>query len=147
MQDNSNKYTRILSVDYGDVRTGLAVSDSLGMMANGIGTIKAEDPSELIEKIKEVIEKERVTAVIVGNPINMDGSRGERSQHACEFADMLREATELPVELYDERCTTMAAHQILNITDTRGKKRKNVIDTLSAQIILQNYLDSQKYKK
>jgi putative Holliday junction resolvase len=74
----------------------------------------------------------------------MNGTIGPRAEHAKEFAEMLRELTGLPVEMFDERCSTMAAHQILNLTDTRGKKRKAAVDTLSAQIILQNYLDANR---
>ena len=97
--------------------------------------------AELVaEKAKEL----GVAKIVVGLPVNMNGTIGPRAEHAKEFAALLGEATGLPVEMFDERCSTMAAHQILNFTDTRGKKRKAAVDTLSAQIILQTYLDSHR---
>ncbi len=135
---------RILGIDYGDKRTGLAVSDLLGFMANGIGTVTANGDRALIEEIKKAIAANGVTKLVLGNPINMDGSAGFRSQKAQAFAEKLRENTGLEVILVDERCSTMEAHKILNETDTRGKKRKDRVDTLSAQIILQDYLDRNR---
>ncbi len=135
---------KILGVDFGDTRTGLAISDSLGMLANGIGYIN----STYIVKTAELVGAKAIelgaSKIVVGLPINMNGTMGPRAEHAKEFAAMLAENTGLPVEMFDERCSTMAAHQILNFTDTRGKKRKAAVDTLSAQIILQNYLDSHR---
>ncbi|MBO5274341.1 MAG: Holliday junction resolvase RuvX [Clostridia bacterium] len=135
---------KILAVDLGDVRTGLAVSDALGFLANGIGTITEYSRDKLAERIKYIAEEHQVAKIIVGNPINMNGTRGEKSDRAEAFADQLRDLTGLEIVLYDERCTTMVAHTIMNETNTRGKKRKATVDTLSAQIILQNYLDSHK---
>lgn len=133
---------RILGVDYGDVRTGLAVSDALGITANGLHTIEATSMKYLGDEIRRIAQEQGAVAIVVGDPVNMNGTRGERSEKAHKFADYLKTLTKLPVYLYDERCTTMSAHVILNETDTRGKKRKKVIDTLSAEIILQNFLDS-----
>ncbi len=135
---------RILGIDYGDTRTGLAVSDATGLLAGGIETFKAAGDRVLIKHIEEVIEKYGVGLIVLGDPINMNGTRGPRSELAHVFADKLRNATGLEVVLEDERCTTMNAHAILNETDTRGKKRKAVVDTLSAQIILQNYMDRNR---
>lgn len=135
---------RILGIDYGRVRTGFAVSDLLGMTANGIGTFKASGDRVLIEHICALAKEYDVSEIVIGNPINMDGSRGDSSDKVKYIAGLIEKDTELPVILFDERCTTMLAHKILNTTDTRGAKRKNVVDTLSAEIILQNYLDSQK---
>jgi len=135
---------RIMCIDYGDVRTGIAVSDGLGLIAVGLETITAPGDRALIEKIKEIASGYSIIKFIVGNPINMNGTRGERSEKAQKFAEKLSAATGIETELYDERCTTMQAHQIMNLTNTRGKKRKATIDTLSAQIILQNYMDSHK---
>jgi RNAse H-fold protein YqgF len=141
----SSASRRILGIDYGDVRTGLAVSDATGLLACGIGTVKAEGDRALIKLIKAEIDKNNVGLIILGDPINMNGTRGPRSELAHTFADKLHAATGLEVILEDERCTTMNAHAILNETDTRGKKRKAVIDTLSAQIILQNYMDRTRH--
>lgn len=132
----------LMGIDCGDVRTGLAVSDSLGILANGIGTFKAPGRRALIAIIIEQAEKYSVDEFVVGNPINMNGTVGERSLKAQKFASELEAASNKPVHLFDERCTTMVAHSIMNITNTRGKKRKESVDTLSAQIILQNYIDS-----
>lgn len=135
---------RILGVDFGDTRTGLAVSDLLGMLANGIGYVNSTYMPKTAEMVADKAKELGVSKIVVGLPINMNGTLGPRAEHAKEFAQMLAEKTGLPIEMFDERCSTMAAHQILNLTDTRGKKRKAAVDTLSAQIILQNYLDSRR---
>ena len=137
---------KILGVDLGDVRTGLALSDALGSMAHGIKTVRPKGAVELIGIIKQLCEENGAETVVVGNPVNMDGSHGPRSEKATKFAERLRDETGLEVILFDERMTTMAAARFMNETDTRGKKRKDSIDTLSAEIILQNYLDSLKSK-
>ncbi len=135
---------RILGVDFGDTRTGLAVSDLLGMLANGIGYVNSTYMPKTADMVADKAKELGVSKIVVGLPINMNGTLGPRAEHAKEFAQMLGEKTGLPIEMFDERCSTMAAHQILNLTDTRGKKRKAAVDTLSAQIILQNYLDSKR---
>lgn len=135
---------KILGIDYGEARTGLAVSDALGFLANGIGNIEERDINRLINKIAEKVTELSVEKIVLGNPVNMNGTLGPKAEKVAKLAERLKEKTGLPVVLFDERCTTMAAHQFLNETNTRGKKRKGVVDTLSAQIILQNYLDSNK---
>ncbi len=135
---------RILGIDYGKVRTGFAVSDLLGLTASPIGTFKITGDRSLVEKLCEIVKEYEISEIVIGNPINMDGSRGDSSTKVQYLATLIEKDTGLPVILFDERCTTMLAHKLLNATDTRGAKRKNVVDTLSAQIILQNYLDSQK---
>ena len=137
---------KILGIDYGDKRTGLAISDALGFMASGVGTVRANGDRALLALIIEKINELGAKKIVLGNPINMDGSHGPRSQKAEAFAENLKEATGLEVILVDERCSTMEAYQYLNATDTRGKKRKDSVDTLSAQIILQDYLDMMKNK-
>ena len=138
---------KILGIDYGDKRTGLAISDALGFMASGVGTVRANGDRALVALIIEKINELGAKKIVLGNPINMDGSHGPRSQKAEAFAEKLKEATGLEVILVDERCSTMEAYQYLNATDTRGKKRKDSVDTLSAQIILQDYLDMLKNKR
>lgn len=135
---------RILGVDYGEARTGIAVSDPTGLMAGGVGTIRTRRMEVLVEKIAAYADAYEVSTIVIGNPINMNGTRGEKSEKAAYLASLVKEAAGREVVLFDERCTTMLAHQILNTTDTRGEKRKNVVDTLSAEIILQNYLDRRK---
>lgn len=137
---------RILGIDLGDVRTGLALSDESCFLASGIGTFTAYTEDKALAQIMETIRTYKVEEIVMGNPVNMNGTKGERSQKVEAFAEKLREASGLPVTLFDERCTTMQAHTILSFTDTRGKKRKNTVDTLSAEIILQNYLDQRRRK-
>ena len=136
---------RILSVDFGDTRTGLAVSDVSRYLASGIGYVSPGGIVKTADKVSEVAKEQRASAVIVGLPRNMDGSEGFRAERVREFADLLRQRLEAPVVMFDERMTTMAASRFLSETGTRGAKRKTVVDTLSAQIILQNALDRLKY--
>ena len=136
---------RILSVDFGDTRTGLAVSDIGRYLASGIGYVSPGGIVKTADKVAEVAGEQKASAVIVGLPKNMDGSEGFRAERVREFADLLRERMSIPVVMFDERMTTMAASRFLNETGTRGAKRKTVVDTLSAQIILQNAIDRLKY--
>lgn len=136
---------RILGVDFGDTRTGLAVSDASRFLASGIGYVSPGGIVKTADKVAEVAREQNVSAIVVGLPKNMDGSEGFRADRCREFADLLRERlTDIPVAMMDERMTTMSASRYLNETNTRGQKRKGVIDTLSAQIILQNALDRLK---
>ena len=136
---------KILGVDLGDTRTGLAVSDALGFMASPVGTIYSTYIVETARKVAEAAREHNAKKIVLGMPINMNGTEGPRAEKVREFANLLEGELEgIEIVFFDERCSTMAAHQILNLTDTRGKKRKEVIDTLSAQIILQNYMDSHR---
>lgn len=141
---NETKKGKILGVDYGDVRTGLAVSDALGFLSSGIGTIRPGGMRNTAEAVAAEAVKQGAVLIVVGLPRNMDGSEGFRAAAVRAFAALLTEYTEIPYTFYDERLSTAEAHQILNLTDVGGKKRKKVIDTLSAEIILQNYLDSHR---
>ena len=137
---------KIMSVDFGDTRTGLAVSDPSRLLASGIGYLSPGGIEKTADAVAEAAKENRVVAVIVGLPVNMDGSEGGRAARCRKFASMLSERLEgIPVAMFDERMTTMTASRYLNETNTRGKKRKSVIDTLSAQIILQNCLDRLKF--
>lgn len=136
---------RILGVDFGDTRTGLAVSDTSRFLASGIGYVSPGGIVKTADKVSEVAREQKVSAIVVGLPKNMDGSEGFRADRCREFAELLRERLEdIPIAMMDERMTTMSASRYLNETNTRGQKRKGVIDTLSAQIILQNALDRLK---
>ena len=136
---------RILGVDFGDTRTGLAVSDASRFLASGIGYVSPGGIVKTADKVAEVAREQKVSAIVVGLPKNMDGSEGFRADRCREFADLLRERlVDMPIAMIDERMTTMSASRYLNETNTRGQKRKGVIDTLSAQIILQNALDRLK---
>ncbi len=136
---------KILGVDFGDTRTGLAVSDPSRLLASGIGYISPGGIEKTADAVAEAAAEQRVSAIVVGLPVNMDGSEGARAARCRRFAYMLGQRTGLPVATFDERMTTMTAARYLNETNTRGKKRKGVIDTLSAQIILQNCLDRLRY--
>ena len=136
---------KLLAVDFGDTRTGLAVSDASRFLASGIGYVSPGGIEKTAEAVADSAREQRVAAIIVGLPVNMDGSEGSRAARCKKFAAFLKVLTGLPVAMFDERMTTMTASRYLNETNTRGKKRKTVIDTLSAQIILQNCLDRLKY--
>ena len=136
---------KILSVDFGDTRTGLAVSDVSRFLASGIGYVSPGGIDKTAEAVAAAAREQRAVAIIVGLPVNMDGSEGGRAQRCRKFAAMLKSLTGLHVAMFDERMTTMTASRYLNETNTRGQKRKGVIDTLSALIILQNCLDRMKY--
>ena len=143
---------KLLGVDFGDKRTGLAISNEMRTLASGITQISVGGMQKTAAAVAQVAKDRAVVGVIVGLPVNMDGSHGPRAQHAEKFAGLLREAltalsVEIPVVMQDERMTTMAASRYLNETDTRGSKRKGVIDTLSAEIILQNALDKLRFMK
>ena len=144
MERIKNTNGKILAVDFGDVRTGLAVSDPSRFLASGIGYISPGGIEKTADAVSETAKAERVVAIVVGLPKNMDGSEGSRANRCKKFASMLEERTGLPVAMFDERMSTMTASRYLNATNTRGSKRKQVIDTLSAQIILQNCLDRLK---
>ena len=138
---------KYLAVDYGDKRTGLADCDPSGMIASGIGTISEGGMTKTAERVAKEAESRSCKKIIVGLPKNMDGTEGERASVIRLFVDMLRQMTAIPVDFYDERMTTMVAHRFLSESGTFGKKRKGVVDTLSAEIILQNYLDRERAMK
>lgn len=138
---------KLLGVDFGDKRTGLAISNDGQTIASGITQISVGGMQRTAEAVAQVATERGACGIVVGLPVNMDGSHGPRAQHAEKFAGLLAGLVTIPVAMMDERMTTMAASRYLNETDTRGKKRKGVIDTLSAQIILQNSLDKLKYMR
>lgn len=137
----------ILSVDYGRARTGVAVCDKNEIIASPVGVIKEYNMDALSCRIAELSKIKKAEQIVLGLPRNMDGSEGESAQNVRIFADMLREKTGLDVVLRDERCTTVTAHEYLNITDTRGKKRKAVVDSVAAVIILEDYLNFRRNNK
>ena len=137
---------RVLGVDFGDTRTGLAVSDISRFLASGIGYVSPGGIEKTAQKVAEVAREQKASAIVVGLPKNMDGSEGFRAERCREFACLLSQKLDgaVPIAMMDERLTTMSASRYLNETGTRGAKRKGVVDTLSAQIILQNALDRLK---
>lgn len=141
---------KLLGVDFGDKRTGLAISNDMRTLASGITQISVGGMQKTAAAVADTARSRGVVGVVVGLPVNMDGSHGPRAQHAEKFAGLLTAAlaelgVDIPVVMQDERMTTMAASRYLNETDTRGQKRKGVIDTLSAEIILQNALDKLRF--
>lgn len=133
----------IVSVDYGDVRTGVAACDKLQMLASPVTVIKQKDPELLSEDIKKICVEKKAEKIVLGLPKNMDGSEGFRAEACKSFAKILSDKTGLTVDFQDERLTTVSAHNILNATDTRGKKRKAVVDAVSAVLILEDYMRKQ----
>lgn len=133
----------ILSVDYGDARTGLAVCDKMEILASPVGVIHESYEPKVIAKIKEAIEKHKPELIVVGHPKNMDGSQGERAQKCEVFSKKLSEETGIKTVLFDERLTTVSAHRILSENNVRGEKRKNVVDAVSAVMILEGFLKTR----
>jgi putative Holliday junction resolvase len=130
----------ILSVDYGDARTGLAVCDGGERLASPAGVIAERSRERLAAQIAEKAAQLGAGEIVLGHPINMNGTLGPRSEMVRAFAALLKTAAGLPVVLWDERRTTVSAIGILNETDVRGKKRKAVVDAVAAVLILENYL-------
>ena len=136
---------RILGIDYGDVRVGLALSDPIGFIAGGIGTLKITGMNNAVSQVSEVIASHSVETVVLGLPLNMNGTEGPSANKIKVFADKLAAACpNITINFVDERRTSMLAAEYMSQTGTYGKKRKDSVDTLSAQIILQTYLDRLK---
>ena len=127
---------KIMAVDYGDARTGLAACDRTEVLASPLGVIHEYN----FEQVAYAAEEYQIEKIVVGYPVNMDGSAGERAQKCALFAQKLQEKVQIPVILWDERGTTVTAHQYLNETNVKGKKRKEMVDEVAASIILESYL-------
>ena len=135
-----------MAVDFGDARTGLAVCDRAEMLASPAGVISERRFDVCIEKTAEAAKERGAELIVVGHPLNMNGTAGERAEKCEAFAEALKAASGLPVTLWDERSTTVTAHQYLNDTNTRGKKRKAVVDAVAATIILEGYLNYRRIR-
>lgn len=138
---------KIMSVDFGDARTGIAMCDKSEMLASPLGVIKEYNFEKAAEKVAKTAIENKAELVVVGHPVNMNGTVGERAEKCALFKDTVEKLCEIPCVLWDERGTTITAHNILNVTDTRGKKRKNVVDAVAATIILENYLQYRRNNK
>ncbi len=134
----------ILSVDYGDKRTGIAVCDKLEMLASPVCVLTEWNAETLAEKIIDIAKQKNAEQIVIGLPRNMDGSKGFRAEACEELGELVKSKCEIPVTFWDERLTTVSAHRILSENNVRGKKRKSVVDAVAAEIILQNYIDSRK---
>ncbi|MCQ2462615.1 MAG: Holliday junction resolvase RuvX [Clostridia bacterium] len=137
----------IFSVDYGDARTGMAVCDKNEILSSPLGVISESWAPKVIKALNKKIKDSGAQLIVVGNPINMDGTRGERSVKCAEFASQLEKESGVPVVLWDERLTTVSAHKALNTVDVRGTKRKNIVDAVSAVMILDDYISYRKNNK
>ncbi len=131
---------RVMAVDYGDARTGVAISDLLCTLVGTTYVIHSRNTDKTLAQLKQLAAENGVGEIALGLPKNMDGTEGTRAQLCREFAVLLQEATGLPVQLWDERRTTVEAHQILNEHNYHGKKRKNTVDAVAASLILEGYL-------
>lgn len=134
----------IVGIDFGDARTGLAVCDRAEMMASEAGCICAGSYRKTLEETANAVRELHAERIVVGNPKNMNGTEGPRSAKCQAFARELAAETGIEVVLYDERLTTVSAHKILSENNVRGKKRKNIVDALSARLILEDYMARRK---
>ena len=135
---------RVMGIDYGDARTGVAISDLLCSIVGTTTVIHSRNMDKTVEAIKELAEKEGVGEIVVGLPKNMDGTEGQRADLCRSFSELVGKATGLPVKLWDERRTTVEAHNILSAHNYHGKKRKNTVDAVAASLILEGYLAFRK---
>lgn len=139
---------RIMGLDYGDRRIGVAISDELGWTAQGLTVIdqRGEGEAAVLERIGELARMHDVGEIVIGLPKNMDGSIGPRGERCIAFAETVREALNVPVHLHDERLTTVSAERMLLDADVSRKKRRKAVDKIAASLILQNYLDANYQK-
>jgi len=137
---------RIMGLDYGDKRIGVAISDELGWTAQGLTVVERRGDADAISRIAELVRQHQVGEIVIGLPKNMNGSVGERGERCMAFAASLRKALQMPVHLQDERLTTVAAERALLEADVSRKKRKAVVDKMAASMILQMYLDAKTKK-
>lgn len=131
---------KIMAIDYGDARTGIAISDPLGMMAGFTTVIHGWKPEKVAQEICALVKQHRVEELVMGYPKNMDGSEGPRAELYRSFAQLLEQEVGMKPVLWDERRTTVDAHRILSQNNVRGKKRKETVDAVAASLILEGYL-------
>ena len=131
---------RIMGVDYGDARTGIAMSDLLCSIVGSTTVIHSRRDEKTIAEIQKLIAQNDVTEIVVGLPRNMNGTEGPRAEACKAFAELLKQVTGLPVAMWDERRTTVEAHNILSVHNYHGQKRKNTVDAVAASLILEGYL-------
>ena len=132
---------RIMGIDVGDARTGVAMSDLLCTIVGSAVVVPSRRKDKAIADILKLCKENEVTEIVVGLPRNMDGSEGFKAQACREFAEELRQASGLPVNMWDERLTTVQSHNILSAHNYHGEKRKNTVDAVAASLILESYLD------
>ena len=135
---------KIMAIDYGDARTGIAISDLLCSIVGSTTVIHSRNDEKTLAQICALVKENGVGEIVVGLPKNMDGTEGPRAEVCREFAAKVEQATGLPVKLWDERRTTVEAHNILSDHNYHGKKRKNTVDAVAASLILEGYLAYRK---
>ena len=135
---------RIMAIDYGDAHTGIAISDATGTLAGFTTVIDSRKAEVVVQEILRLLPEHGVTELVLGYPKNMDGTVGPRAEKAAAFAETLRQAADLPVTLWDERRTTVAAHEILHRAGKKEKKHRENVDAVAATLILQGYLDKKR---
>ncbi len=135
---------RIMALDVGTKRIGVATSDELFLTAQGRETIYRNSPGVDMDKIKKIVDEDGVAEIIVGLPVNMDGSQGPKAKEILDFIDKLAKTVTVPVKTWDERLTTVQAERVMLEADISRAKRRQAVDKLAAQLILQSYLDSRK---
>ncbi len=135
---------RVMAIDYGDARTGVAISDLLGTLVGRTAVIHSRNREKTAAEIKKLLEESGAERLVMGFPRNMDGSEGPRAALYREFAAYLGEVTGMEVVLWDERRTTVEAHQILSDCNYHGKRRKNTVDAVAASLILEGYLNAHR---
>ena len=131
---------RVMAIDYGDARTGVAISDVTGMLAGFTTVIHSRDDQRVLDELVRLIQSHRVDELVMGFPRNMDGTEGPRAELYRAFAARLEERSGMPVHLWDERRTTIEAHQILHASGKRMKSHKKTVDAVAATLILEGYL-------
>ena len=137
-------FMRIMGIDYGDARTGIAISDLLCSIVGTATVIHSRNTEKTLSEVQRLVRENEVGEIAVGLPKNMDGTEGARAELCREFAARVREATGVPVTMWDERRTTVEAHNILSEHNYHGKKRKNTVDAVAASLILEGYLAFRK---
>ncbi len=137
---------KIMSIDYGDARTGVAFCDVREMLATAYTVIHEAYQPKLVKQLVEIMNKEKAEMVVIGLPRNMDGSYGFRAEKCRELGELLESEIDIPVDFEDERLTTVIAHDILSSNNVGGKKRKSTVDAVSAVVILQSYIDKRNKK-
>lgn len=135
---------KILSVDYGDVRTGIAISDVRGMLASPLCVIEQSYQPKLVDRIVQIVQENKIEKIVIGLPRNMDGSYGYRCDECRSLGDAIAEKIDVDIFYEDERLTTVMAHNVLSDNNVRGKKRKQTVDAVSAVMILQSFLDKNR---
>lgn len=135
---------KIMGIDYGDARTGVAISDLLCTIVGTTTVLPSRNSEKLMADLVRLTKENQIGEIVVGLPKNMDGTEGSRAQLCREFAQTLKDATGLPVAMWDERRTTVEAHNILSAHNYHGKKRKETVDAVAASLILEGYMAFKK---